>query len=416
MATLKFTAQATQLINASGNAIGTSLIPLIITPALGSSAFGLLKIAQEHVVVHGQFVYNVNTVLHKVTEASSGTVTQGTSMAVLTTSTNTAGSAILESKAAGSYDPGVGLMVRFTALFTAGKASSTQYLGFLDLNDGFGFGYNGTAFGILHRQGGSDTWIPQASWNGADIFDGNGATGVTLDPTKGNVFAIQVQYLGFGTIRFFIENPNTGEFHVVHTLRYPNANVRPHINQASLPLFARVLNAGNDTSLVMKIGSWSIAAEIANGSTEHVIRGATAGSKTLNTATQTPILSLRCKATYQTITNRIRIRLLGLNVSVGGNRDAQLFLHLNPTTHTDASFVDFSANTHVADVDTSATAASGGTNVYGFSVDSGTAAIIDLSERGYILNPGDVYTVTCATLTAGGNVVPQVTMIWEEHH
>ena len=53
----------------------------------------------------------------------------------------------------------------------------------------------------------TETWIPQASWNGDDIFDGNGITGATLDPTKGNVYQITYQWLGFGAISFFIEDP-----------------------------------------------------------------------------------------------------------------------------------------------------------------------------------------------------------------
>ena len=54
----------------------------------------------------------------------------------------------------------------------------------------------------------TDTWIPQASWNG-DVCDGTGATGFNLDVTKGNVFQINVAWLGFGAVTFKIMIPNT---------------------------------------------------------------------------------------------------------------------------------------------------------------------------------------------------------------
>lgn len=48
------------------------------------------------------------------------------------------------------------------------------------------FGHNGPPFGVLKRQNRTDNWIPLYS------FDGTGPSGVTLDPTKGNIFVIRV--------------------------------------------------------------------------------------------------------------------------------------------------------------------------------------------------------------------------------
>jgi hypothetical protein len=55
----------------------------------------------------------------------------------------------------------------------------------------------------------TDTFIPQSEWNG-DKLDGNGSSGITIDPTKGNVFQILIQYLGFGGIVFQVEAINEG--------------------------------------------------------------------------------------------------------------------------------------------------------------------------------------------------------------
>jgi hypothetical protein len=50
----------------------------------------------------------------------------------------------------------------------------------------------------------TEDFIPQTSWNG-DRLDGTGSSGMVIDPTKGNVAEIGIQYLGFGTITFQVE-------------------------------------------------------------------------------------------------------------------------------------------------------------------------------------------------------------------
>ena len=156
-----------------------------------------------------------------MTTASSGTVISSPPFAVVSTGLSPTGSAFFQSKYSSHYRTGEGVAVVFTSIFTSGTGGSVQYVGLGDSQDGFFFGYNGEIFGILYRKGTygvtvtqvtvTDTWIPQVSWN-QDPFNGTGASGVVLDPTKGNVYKIQMEWLGFGDINFFIENPNNGDF------------------------------------------------------------------------------------------------------------------------------------------------------------------------------------------------------------
>lgn len=106
---------------------------------------------------------------------------------------------------------------------------------------------------------GTDTWIPQASWNG-DSLDGTGASGVTLDKTKGNVYQIDVQYLGFGAIVFEVEvNPsgNNPDFVTVHTLDYPNNYTSPVLTQPSFPFTMSAYSAGSTTDVSVQCASMS---------------------------------------------------------------------------------------------------------------------------------------------------------------
>lgn len=86
------------------------------------------------------------------------------------------------------------------------------------------------------------TIIPQSSWN-IDTCKDMGSlqqnyirnqSGFRLDPTKGNVFKIAFQYLGFGAITFYIEQNETEAIIPVHRIKYPNTNTKPSMRDPSL--------------------------------------------------------------------------------------------------------------------------------------------------------------------------------------
>ena len=105
----------------------------------------------------------------------------------------------------------------------------------------------------------TDTWIPQSSWNG-DKLDGTGATGITLNPQNGNVFQINIQYLGFGGIVFFVETISEGNnptFTRVHTLDIPNKRQDVSLIQPSFPYTMSAYSAGSTTDLTVKTASFA---------------------------------------------------------------------------------------------------------------------------------------------------------------
>jgi len=102
-----------------------------------------------------------------------------------------------------------------------------------------------------------DTFISQSDWNG-DKFDGTGASGVNADWTKGNVFQIGIQYLGFGAITFQIEaapSGNNAEWITVHTLDLPNTLTSPSFSNPSFPFTLAAYSAGSTTNVGVASGS-----------------------------------------------------------------------------------------------------------------------------------------------------------------
>lgn len=84
----------------------------------------------------------------------AGSVTLSGSLAVAATGASASSRASLAARRYSMYRPGQGALSRFTAVFTAGAANSTQLAGPGDDMNGFFFGFNGAAFGVLRRSGG----------------------------------------------------------------------------------------------------------------------------------------------------------------------------------------------------------------------------------------------------------------------
>lgn len=106
----------------------------------------------------------------------------------------------------------------------------------------------------------TDLFIPQSTWNG-DVMDGTGPSGSTLDLTKGNVFQIGVQYLGYGAITFDIEvaptDGNNAEFVTVHTIKAPNTLTKTTFGNPAFPFTLAAYSAGSTTNITTACGSFA---------------------------------------------------------------------------------------------------------------------------------------------------------------
>jgi len=238
----------------------------------------------------------------------------------------------------------------------------------------------------------TDTWVPQASWNGDDKFDGAGVTGVTLDPTKGNVFQIKFQFLGFGAIEYFVEDPNDGELHLVHTIAYANANTVPSLNNPSFPLRVESINTTNTTDIAVSTASMAAFVE-----GKHSFAGLRAGFKadtTLASAAETPVLTVGVKLTQNAVVNQTKMKMFLASAAVDHTKPVTLNFYRNVTL-TGASFTDYDTDSGLHS-DIAATAFTGGTFLFALPLGKAGNAIINLPEAVIAADasPGDTITVT----------------------
>ena len=162
------------------------------------TAFGELLVGQLSPQFQGSFEYTVdNTDLNTNTGVDGGTVTQASGMAVVSSSTTTASTALFQSKQHAKYRAGLGGLNRFTALFTSPVAATEQYIGIMDetgssaaFKNGYAVGYDGLTFGFHRFQNDSKITVTQADWD--DPMDGTGPSGMTLYHTKLNIFHLNI--------------------------------------------------------------------------------------------------------------------------------------------------------------------------------------------------------------------------------
>jgi hypothetical protein len=361
---------------------------LNINLAKPRTAFGQLSTAEESTIISQQFPYAINPRVVNTITANGGTVTHADSQAVLSTSAAANGSAKMTTKAIMKYQPGTGSVVRFTAAFTTGVANNTQIVGYGDDNDGFFIGYNGTSFGIMRRQNGSDNWTALTAAN-IDKLDGTGNSAINLDPTNGNVYQIQFQWLGYGAVIFSVEDEDTGRFEPFHIIKYANNFTIPSIYAPALPILWETTNTTNATDIVIKSASAMAALE-----GRRVINGPTFLHEETGVSS-TYVFSIRNDATNVlggTNTNRHSLFLKGFSVVNDGTSTTTYSLEINSTLTT-PTWTKVNTNESIVSFDTAATLGAVGDVIGSASVAKNTGERINLFDELIELRPGDTLTV-----------------------
>lgn len=502
-----------------------TLLSLIAIPAFAdyqpfeppqTTAFGEQSVSILSPIIQVQFPYNINTDIIETRE-NAGTVSIVNNKANLSTGGTTTATATLLTRTPVKYNPGQGGLIRFTALYTTGTANSSQWVGIGDTNDGYFFGYNGTAFGILRRQGGkpevrkleittksttaeditltlngstvavtvtdassgdltttandiaagdfsdtgegwevhamgenvffnsysdgaksglyeittatttagtftrpltgvstTETIVNQTAWS-EDRFlfstdPDNSAAGVTLDPTKGNVYQIRYQWLGFGLISFYIEDPSDGEYHLVHKIEYANANTVPSVDNPTLPLFAQAKNTTNSTDVVIEIGSMAGFVEGIDDP-KGLPHSLSLEVGSVGTS-ETPIFTIHSHDIYQSTVNRVKVKMIQGSVSVDGTKPATIRVRKNAIT-TAGTFTAFDSNTSTIHQDIVATAVTGGIIIFSDTVAKDGRVMIDFEKFGIELVPPDFLTLSVEA--SAGTTDTVSTFNWQEN-
>lgn len=366
------------------------------------TAFGEQEIAQITPVIQLEFPALINPRITSSTLVGTGTNTVVDSMATTSSGTTTGSSARLASVKFLKYRPGQGVETVFSCLYTTGVASTLQEVGILGITNGFGFGYDGDEFGILHRNNGVNTWTGSTNWS-VDKADGTGVL-PALDPTTLNVY--RVSYAGYnGTINFGIEDSESGFLVDVHQIKYTNSNTVPAVTNASLPFSICVDNLATTSDLIVQCASamCSVQGIILGQQPDSALTNAF--SNTFSGVNQTidTVFQIRSKTSFGGAPNNIEAVLKRISIGTDGTGICIIEVFQNATT-TAPTWVDVDATSSIMETDILGTAITGGDLIYSTILQKADASSEIVSELNIVMAPGDILSFAATTFSGTNDV------------
>jgi hypothetical protein len=233
-------------------------------------------------------------------------------------------------------------------------------------------------------------WTYQEDFN-IDKLDGTGTSGVTIDPSKLNIYQINFRWLGAGEIRYAIENPLNGDMIFFHHEHYSNRNTDVHINNPSFRIGYVAANlTGNTITDAHTYGASMMAA--VEGATKETAfpTGIISDAKTaLGSGTYHSVISLKNSTVYQ---NRINLRaviLKKMSISVTSNAPTRYYLVLKGTKSTGYTWnkiANFSAV--IQDISAGSFTFANEHPMAAFTLPSNGSAIMDLEDLKITIPPG----------------------------
>jgi hypothetical protein len=214
-------------------------------------AFGRLRTSSPLTLFDSSHRYRDNNLWSNLVVGTGSTVgfvtTQG--LVHIGIGTTAGCSIIRETTKVFAYQPGKSLEVLNTFIMNAPKPNLRQRVGYFGEDNGIYFEVNDSTVNFVERSivSGilSETHASQSSWL-YDKLDGTGPSGYTLDTSKAQIFWMDIEWLGVGTVRvgFVID----GQFIHCHSFHHANKIESTYITTASLPLRYEIANTGITTS------------------------------------------------------------------------------------------------------------------------------------------------------------------------
>lgn len=285
----------------------------------GRDAFQRWRVSNPTTLFDAQSQYNRSLRYYYEKTVTGGALSHNANESTVSmTITSSNGSrAVRQSKQYIRYQPGKSQLILVTFDFGSSTQANTQKMaGYFDDDNGIFIKNAGGSVSMVRRSKvtGSvvESDIAQASWN-IDAMDGNGPSGITLDITKAQIFVADIEWLGVGTIRVGLVI--NGIVYYVHRFNHANLSSATYMTTANLPVRWEIkATAANSSSDSMKSVCASVQSE--GGFSERTGLPFAYGMDTAKSISSTfePVLSIRPKATFNSIVNRGQVVQLGFEV------------------------------------------------------------------------------------------------------
>lgn len=200
-------------------------------------AFGRFRVSAPQQLFASKLLFGKETLIwdESVTNGSGNALSSHSTVnAAVTMHVENGDTIIRQSFRRMPYQPGRSQQVMMTGILsnTTGVGVRSR-IGYFDANNGVFFEQDNATVYVVIRKNGSDTRVAQVSWN-VDALDGTGESGVTADWTKCQIFVVDFEWLGVGTVRFGVGMGNTVQ--TVHKVEHANSASSVYMSTPNLPV------------------------------------------------------------------------------------------------------------------------------------------------------------------------------------
>lgn len=375
-----------------------------------------LKVSNVETTFYSSFQFGKDVLWEESVSNGGSAVWDANAAVVDLTTTSTLNSQVLyQSKNVMRYIPGRASTVAGAYRLSAVKAGMRYRWGLFDENNGAYFEVDGEELYCVVRTKTTGTIVenrvPRSLWNG-DKLNGEGRSGLNIDLTKQQLLAIDYEWYGAGEVKYYFVID--GRRRLVHTTSHANHLSTVWSATPFLPIRMEVKNTTGVTGGgKLHIGSISYAVE-GNSAYQGAVNNMTtpiAGIDTNTANTFYPIISGRLKSTaLQAVVVPLSFQIATLD-----NTSLHYKVYINATL-TGGTWVDTLNPEPITQYNYTATALSGGVEIYGGFQVSGSGAPQIVFDPGVNAQLGrtslgtvsDIFTIAAATTNANKKVVCSV--------
>ena len=383
-------------------------------------SFGRLRVSNPVTLFDSQNRYQLNSKFFSNLVGTGTTVSyiQSQSSANLFVTSNVGDFVGRESRFVFNYQPGKSLLTMCTFVMNPAKSGLVQRVGYFGTENGYyiqlGSNTSPTSLFsnvyVVERSNSlgtvSENLIAREKWNG-DPLNGSGASGLSLDMTKSQIFYTDIEWLGVGSVRTGVVIDGT--FINCHTFNHANLSATTYITTACLPLryeiFNRAATAG--TSNLNQICSTVLSEGGYEPKEQLFCQSGPVTVTTLGSTTLVPLISIRLAPGRLDAMALIK----QVNIAVQSNNDLVRWALVLNGTLSGATVWGAHADSTNVQVDTGSTGISGGRTIeVGFAQTGSLSTSLSASffeaqiGRNSFTQTSDVITLAAAACTTNPGI------------
>ena len=364
-----------------------------------------LKTSPYQTVFFNTFQYGLETDIWEtdITGTASAVHNPDASNVTMSVGSTAGDKVIRQTRQVMRYIPGRQSTCSFAIRLETPVAGVRRRLGIFDENNGAYFEDDGGTYAVVLRSKATgsvvETRVTRDNWNG-DKLDGTGPSQITASPTA--IQMINIEYEWYGAGQVVLSYTIGGETHVIHKFNTANYINNVWCSTPFLPIRVEIENVtGAAGTHYIYQGSNSLTQEGEPEKLGTLVSYSNDITGTTMPASNTfyPVLSLRLKSAD------LAGIVLPRSLQVATNDNTNVFWRLveNPTL-TGGTWIDHPNPDAISQVNTTATASTGGVVILsGFTVGGG-ASLIELDDkaalqigRSSLGTVSDIYTLECAS-------------------